>query len=355
MKILITGGAGFIGSALIRYLINNTKHNVLNIDKLTYAGNLDSLLTVSTNKRYSFIKADICNLGQLDKILEEFKPNIIMHLAAESHVDRSIDGPADFIQTNIVGTYNMLKASHDYWLSRDSGFQENFRFHHISTDEVYGSLGSEGLFSEQSVYDPSSPYSASKASSDHLVRAWYRTYGLPVIITNCSNNYGPFQYPEKLIPLSLLNALEGKPIKIYGNGKQVRDWLYVDDHVHALYEAVLKGVIGETYNVGGHNEKTNLEVVYSLCSVLDQLKPSLIKGVTNYSDLIEFVPDRPGHDQRYAIDASKILDELNWKPVETFESGLYKTVEWYLNNNNWCDSISKNNFERNRIGILDKP
>ena len=354
MKILITGGAGFIGSALIRYLINNTKHNVLNIDKLTYAGNLDSLLTVSTNKRYSFIKADICNLGQLDKILEEFKPNIIMHLAAESHVDRSIDGPADFIQTNIVGTYNMLKASHDYWLSRDSGFQENFRFHHISTDEVYGSLGSEGLFSEQSVYDPSSPYSASKASSDHLVRAWYRTYGLPVIITNCSNNYGPFQYPEKLIPLSILNALEGKPIKIYGNGKQVRDWLYVDDHVRALFEAVSKGVIGETYNVGGHNEKTNLEVVYYLCSALDQLKPSLINGVTNYSDLIEFVADRPGHDKRYAIDASKILDELNWKPIETFESGLYKTVKWYLNNNKWCGIISKNNFERSRIGVLDK-
>ena len=355
MKILVTGGAGFIGSALIRYLINNTNHNMLNLDKLTYAGNLDSLLAVASNKRYSFIKADICNLGQLDKILDEFKPDIIMHLAAESHVDRSIDGPADFIQTNIVGTYNMLKASHDYWLSRDSGFQENFRFHHISTDEVYGSLGSEGLFSETSVYDPSSPYSASKASSDHLVRAWYRTYGLPVIITNCSNNYGPFQYPEKLIPLSILNALEGKPIKIYGNGRQVRDWLYVDDHVHALYEAVSKGTIGETYNVGGHNEKTNLEVVYSLCSALDQLKPSLINGVTNYSDLIEFVPDRPGHDQRYAIDASKILDELNWKPVETFESGLYKTVKWYLNNNNWCDSISKNSFERNRIGILDKP
>ena len=355
MKILVTGGAGFIGSALIRYLINNTNHNMLNLDKLTYAGNLDSLLAVVSNKRYSFIKADICNLGQLDKILDEFKPDIIMHLAAESHVDRSIDGPADFIQTNIVGTYNVLKASHDYWLSRDSGFQENFRFHHISTDEVYGSLGSEGLFSEESVYDPSSPYSASKASSDHLVRAWYRTYGLPVIITNCSNNYGPFQYPEKLIPLSILNALEGKPIKIYGNGMQVRDWLYVDDHVHALYEAVSKGTIGETYNVGGHNEKTNLEVVYSLCSALDQLKPSLINGVTNYSDLIEFVPDRPGHDQRYAIDASKILDELNWKPVETFESGLYKTVKWYLNNNNWCDSISKNSFERNRIGILDKP
>jgi len=355
MKILVTGGAGFIGSALIRYLINNTNHNMLNLDKLTYAGNLDSLLAVVSNKRYSFIKADICNLGQLDKILDEFKPDIIMHLAAESHVDRSIDGPADFIQTNIVGTYNMLKASHDYWLSRDSDFQENFRFHHISTDEVYGSLGSEGLFSETSVYDPSSPYSASKASSDHLVRAWYRTYGLPVIITNCSNNYGPFQYPEKLIPLSILNALEGKPIKIYGNGRQVRDWLYVDDHVHALYEAVSKGTIGETYNVGGHNEKTNLEVVYSLCSALDQLKPSLINGVTNYSDLIEFVPDRPGHDQRYAIDASKILDELNWKPVETFESGLYKTVKWYLNNNNWCDSISKNSFERNRIGILDKP
>ena len=350
MKILITGGAGFIGSAVIRHLINNTNHEVLNLDKLTYAGNLESLTSIESDKRYSFIKADICNLAQLKKIFNEFQPNVIMHLAAESHVDRSIDGPSDFIQTNIVGTYNMLKTSLDYWICQKKEFQKNFRFHHISTDEVYGSIEGDGLFTESSIYNPSSPYSASKASSDHLVRAWNQTYGLPIIISNCSNNYGPYQFPEKLIPLSILNALDGKPIRIYGNGKQVRDWLYVDDHAHALYEVVFKGEVGETYNIGGHNERTNLEVVHSLCLVLDQLKPNLFKGINNYSDLIEFVTDRPGHDQRYAIDASKIFNKLQWKPFETFETGLYKTVQWYLKNISWCD----NNFERKRIGVLSK-
>lgn len=335
MIILITGGAGFIGSALVRYLIVHTSHTVINVDKLTYAGNLASLESVAHHERYHFEKADICGSGQISEIFGKYRPDAVMHLAAESHVDRSISGAADFIQTNIVGTYTLLEAARAYWDTLPEPQKSAFRFLHISTDEVYGDLAeSEGLFTEKAPYNPSSPYSASKAASDHLARAWHRTYGLPTIITNCSNNYGAYQYPEKLIPLMILNALEGKALPVYGNGLQVRDWLFVEDHIHALYLVLQKGKIGETYNIGGHNEKTNIEVVRSICSILQEMVPNNPLVVGQYADLITYVQDRPGHDFRYAIDTSKIEKELGWKPKETFESGLRKTVEWYLANRN---------------------
>lgn len=333
MKILITGGAGFIGSAVIRELLSHTGHSIINVDKLTYASNLTSLESVAHSNRYQFEQVDICNQPEVARLFSQYEPDAIMHLAAESHVDRSIEGPAVFIQTNIIGTYNLLEAARHYWQasSRQTGEQGEFRFHHISTDEVYGDLhGSHELFTETTAYAPSSPYSASKASSDHLVRAWHRTYGLPVVITNCSNNYGPYQFPEKLIPLVVLNALEGKPLPVYGEGKQIRDWLYVEDHARALCKVLLEGKVGETYNIGGHNEIQNFEVVGAICELLETLVPNKPSGTKHYRDLITYVTDRPGHDQRYAIDASKIQRELGWKPAETFESGLRKTVEWYV-------------------------
>lgn len=340
MKILVTGGAGFIGSAVIRHIINSTSCEVLNIDKLTYAGNLDSLSSVSEHKRYKFKNLDICNKEGLEDIFNSYKPNKVMHLAAETHVDRSIGGSRIFIETNIIGTYNLLEVSKDYWTNLDSKDKEEFRFHHVSTDEVYGDLSDDNsFFTESTPYDPSSPYSASKASSDHLVRAWRRTYGLPILITNCSNNYGPFHFPEKLIPQAILNAIHGKSLPIYGNGLQIRDWLFVEDHAEALYKVLSEGKIGSTYNIGGHNEKNNLEVVNSICSILEELSPKKPKGISQYSDLIEFVEDRPGHDLRYAIDASKIKNDLGWKPIETFESGLKKTVQWYLDNRPWWQRL----------------
>ncbi len=340
MKILITGGAGFIGSALIRFLIKNTDNSVINIDKLTYAGNLESLSDVMGNDRYSFKKVDICNKAELKHIFFEYKPDAVMHLAAESHVDRSIDAPGEFIQTNIVGTYNLLEIAKLYWKGLDENCKSSFRFHHISTDEVYGDLdNNDDLFTENTPYAPSSPYSASKAASDHLVRAWHRTYKLPIVITNCSNNYGPYHFPEKLIPLVILNALEGRQLPIYGSGSQIRDWLYVEDHARALFKVLSEGKVGETYNIGGHNEKTNIEVVQQICNLLDELVP-LDSG--SYSAQISHVADRPGHDKRYAIDASKIATELGWVPEETFESGIRKTILWYLDNQDWCLSVKKN-------------
>jgi dTDP-glucose 4,6-dehydratase len=347
MKILVTGGAGFIGSAVIRHIIKNTNDSVINLDKLSYAGNLESLLDVSDSERYNFEQVDICDSIELERVFAKHSPDAVMHLAAESHVDRSIDGPAAFIQTNIVGTYTLLEAARQYWLELDVKQKSVFSFHHISTDEVYGDLdGTTDLFTETTPYEPSSPYSASKASSDHLVRAWLRTYGLPTIITNCSNNYGPYHFPEKLIPLVILNALDGKPLPIYGEGNQVRDWLYVEDHARALYKVVTKGNIGETYNVGGHNEKQNIDVVETICQLLNELVPQK----TDYQDQIVFVKDRPGHDLRYAIDASKIERELGWKPEETFESGLRKTVEWYLKNIIWCKHVQDGSYQRERLG-----
>ena len=390
MKILVTGGAGFIGSAVIRHIIQNTQGSVINLDKLTYAGNLESLANVSDSKRYAFEHVDICNREELDRVFKQHQPDAVMHLAAESHVDRSIDGPAEFIQTNIVGTYTLLEAARAYWNQLDSDRKHAFRFHHISTDEVYGDLphpndtsgGTDNashasvraghacdsglpLFTEQTAYAPSSPYSASKASSDHLVRAWQRTYGFPVLITNCSNNYGPYHFPEKLIPLVILNALEGKPLPIYGKGDQIRDWLYVEDHARALYKVVTEGEIGETYNIGGHNEKQNIEVGETICEMLDELRPlkdaSAPVGAghardsdisnTSYKSLITYVTDRPGHDRRYAIDASKIAKELNWQPEETFESGIRKTIQWYLDNQQWCKNVQDGSYQRERLGV----
>lgn len=353
--ILVTGGAGFIGSALIRFLINETEHQVINVDKLTYAGNLESLLSVSDSERYHFVQSDISNIEIIQHLFTKFQPDLVMHLAAESHVDRSIDGPSEFIQTNIVGTYTLLEVARAYWNKLGSEKKAAFRFHHISTDEVYGDLeGTDDLFTETTPYAPSSPYSASKAGSDHLVRAWHRTYSLPVIITNCSNNYGPYHFPEKLIPLVILNALEGKPLPIYGNGKQTRDWLFVEDHARALYKVVTEGKVGETYNIGGHNEKQNIEVVLAICSLLEELAPNKPEGVAAYKDLITFVTDRPGHDLRYAIDASKIGHELGWKPQETFETGLRKTVHWYLENSEWCQHVQDGSYQRERLGSIQE-
>lgn len=353
MRILITGGAGFIGSALIRHLIQHTEHQVLNLDKLTYAGNLESLQEIAASPRYRFIQADIGDAACVSETLAQFQPDAIMHLAAESHVDRSIDGPAAFIQTNIVGTYTLLEACRSYWTALPEDRRQAFRFHHISTDEVYGDLhGVDDLFTETTPYAPSSPYSASKAASDHLVRAWQRTYGLPVLITNCSNNYGPYHFPEKLIPLVILNALAGKPLPIYGNGQQVRDWLYVEDHARALLKVVTEGTVGETYNIGGHNEQKNLDVVKAICALLEELAPAKPAGVARYEELITYVQDRPGHDLRYAIDAGKIERELGWVPAETFASGLRKTVQWYLNNLDWCRRVQDGSYQGQRLGAL---
>ena len=351
MNILITGGAGFIGSALIRHIIRNTQDSVVNLDKLTYAGNLENLAGVFHNPRHTFVQADICDRAALDKIFAEHRPDAVMHLAAESHVDRSIDSAGEFIQTNIIGTFTLLEAARAYRSTQPESRRAAFRFHHISTDEVFGDLhGTDGLFTETTPYAPSSPYSASKAGSDHLVRAWGRTYGLPVIVTNCSNNYGPCHFPEKLIPLMILNALAGKPLPVYGDGQQIRDWLYVEDHARALYTVVTQGKTGETYNIGGHNEKTNLEVVRTICALMEELAPEKLQGVARYEDLITFVTDRPGHDARYAIDASKIGRELGWKPQETFESGIRKTVQWYLDNRSWWQRVLDGSYRLERLG-----
>jgi dTDP-glucose 4,6-dehydratase len=351
LKILVTGGAGFIGSALVRFIIQHTADSVMNLDKLTYAGNLQSLAEVSTDPRYHFAHLDIADGAGVLALLQSFQPDLVMHLAAESHVDRSIDGPAEFIQTNIVGTYSLLEACRKYWLNLDNERRAAFRFHHISTDEVYGDLhGTDDLFTEQTPYAPSSPYSASKAASDHLVRAWHRTYGLPVVITNCSNNYGPYHFPEKLIPLIILNALAGKPLPVYGKGNQIRDWLYVEDHARALYQVVTRGGVGETYNIGGHNEKQNIEVVEAICSLLEELAPQKPVGVSHYRDLITYVKDRPGHDLRYAIDASKIATELGWTPQESFETGLRKTVLWYLQHADWSQAVLDGSYQLQRLG-----
>ncbi|CAI1743161.1 dTDP-glucose 4,6-dehydratase 2 [Serratia quinivorans] len=353
-RILVTGGAGFIGSAVVRHIIEATQDSVLVLDKLTYAGNLESLSVVADNSRYSFEQVDICDRAALDRVFAEYQPDVVMHLAAESHVDRSIDGPAAFIETNVVGTYTMLEAARHYWQPLDAEKKQSFRFHHISTDEVYGDLhGTDDLFTETTPYSPSSPYSASKASSDHLVRAWLRTYGLPTLVTNCSNNYGPYHFPEKLIPLVILNAVAGKPLPVYGDGAQVRDWLYVEDHARALYQVVTEGVVGETYNIGGHNERKNIEVVQTICDLLEELAPNKPQGVEKYRDLITYVKDRPGHDMRYAIDAGKIDRELGWRPQETFESGIRKTVSWYLNNETWWRRVQDGSYAGERLGLSD--
>lgn len=347
--LFITGGAGFIGSALIRRLVQHSDYRLINIDKLTYAGNLESLAEVDSKQNYDFIQADICDAETIDSLFKQYQPDALMHLAAESHVDRSIDGPADFVQTNLVGTYTLLEAARKHWLSLDAEKAGTFRFHHISTDEVYGSLGESGLFTEQTAYQPNSPYSATKAGSDHLVRAWHHTFGLPVVMTNCSNNYGPYQFPEKLIPLMINNALAGNPLPVYGNGENIRDWLYVDDHVEALQLVLERGAVGESYNIGGFNEHTNLDVVHRLCDTLDELLPE--SPFKPHRQLIEFVTDRPGHDQRYAIDASKINQELGWQPRETFDSGLRKTVRWYLENQLWSQRVLDGSYQQERLGL----
>ena len=350
--ILVTGGAGFIGSAVVRHLIANTPHRVVNVDKLTYAGNLESLGDAATSARYAFERVDICDRGAIEQTFARHKPDAVMHLAAESHVDRSIDGAADFISTNIVGTFVLLDAAREYWRAMPEPQRGAFRFHHVSTDEVYGDLGDSGaLFVESMAYAPSSPYAASKASSDHLVRAWRRTYGLPVVLTNCSNNYGPYQFPEKLIPLVIRNAVQGKPLPVYGRGNQIRDWLYVEDHARALCLVLERGALGETYNIGGHNERRNLDVVHTLCDLLDELNPPTATLYKSHRELITYVPDRPGHDVRYAIDASKIQRELGWSPAETFESGIRKTVQWYLANNAWCRRVQDGSYRGERLGL----
>ncbi|CAB3664801.1 dTDP-glucose 4,6-dehydratase [Achromobacter aegrifaciens] len=359
MRILVTGGAGFIGSAVIRHVIHETEDYVINVDKLTYAGNLDSLREISASERYAFERVDICNRVELERVFATHRPDVVMHLAAESHVDRSIDGPAAFIETNVVGTYTLLETARGYLSGLSKERRQAFRFHHVSTDEVYGDLphpdevdgAGKILFTENSSYGPSSPYSASKASSDHLVRAWMRTYGLPTIVTNCSNNYGPYHFPEKLIPLMILNALEGRLLPIYGKGDQIRDWLYVEDHARALYKVVTEGAVGETYNIGGHNEKRNIEVVRALCDILQELVPlDPASSIQHYRDLIAPVPDRPGHDRRYAIDAGKIQRCLGWEPVETFDTGIRKTVRWYLDNQDWCRRVQDGSYQRERLG-----
>ena len=360
MKILVTGGAGFIGSAVVRHVLENTEHEVANLDKLTYAGNLDSIPSRLTQSRYAFEQVDICDVTELKRVFTKHQPDAVMHLAAESHVDRSIDGPGDFIQTNIVGTYTLLEAARSYWSQLSEEKKSAFRFHHISTDEVYGDLPHPDecdgelselpMFTETTSYAPSSPYSASKASSDHLVRAWLRTYGLPTIVTNCSNNYGAYHFPEKLIPHIILNALAGKALPVYGDGSQIRDWLYVEDHARALVKVVTEGKVGETYNIGGHNEKRNIEVVHTLCNLLEELVPQKPEGISAYRDLITYVKDRPGHDVRYAIDASKIANELGWKPEETFETGMRKTVQWYLANESWWQRVLNGDYQLGRLG-----
>ncbi|MDI5934173.1 dTDP-glucose 4,6-dehydratase [Halomonas kalidii] len=353
MKLLVTGGAGFIGSAVIRHIIEHTQDSVVNLDKLTYAGNLESLAGVANSPRYRFERVDLCARAELERVFADHRPDAVMHLAAESHVDRSIDGPAAFIETNIVGTYTLLEVACAYWQGLATADKSAFRFHHVSTDEVYGDLGgADGLFTEGTPYAPSSPYSASKASADHLVRAWRRTYGLPSLVTNCSNNYGPYQFPEKLIPLMILNALEGRPLPVYGRGEQVRDWLYVEDHARALHTVIGHGHPGQTYNIGGHVEKRNIEVVWALCDLLEELVPQVPIGVSRYRDLITFVDDRPGHDLRYAIDAGRCQRELGWMPRETFESGLRKTVAWYLANRGWCHRALTGNYQRERLGVV---
>jgi dTDP-glucose 4,6-dehydratase len=349
-RILVTGGAGFIGSAVVRNIISATPHRVLVVDKLTYAGNLDSLSPVANDARYAFVRADIVDGARMRDVIADYSPDVIMHLAAESHVDRSIDGPGEFIQTNVVGTYSLLQAALGFWRGLPSERRRAFRFHHVSTDEVFGSLGADGIFTETTPYAPNSPYSASKAASDHLVRAWHHTYGLPTVVSNCSNNYGPYHFPEKLIPLMILNALEGKPLPVYGTGQNVRDWLFVDDHARALLAIALEGGVGETYNVGGNSERTNLDVVRTICALMDELAPDAAIGARE--GLISFVQDRPGHDLRYAIDASKLCDQLGWRPRETFESGLRKTVIWYLRNRSWWERIRAGLYRGERLGVV---
>jgi len=354
LKIVVTGGAGFIGSAVVRYLVSETPHTVVNIDKLTYAGNLASLQSVSNSSRYTFEQIDICNRPEIDRIFREYAPDAVLHLAAETHVDRSIDGPATFIQTNLIGTFTLLESARQYWSTLGDDQQARFRFHHVSTDEVFGDLGddSNDLFTETTPYEPSSPYSASKAGSDHLARAWHRTYGLPVVVSNCSNNYGPFHFPEKLIPLIILNALEGRPLPVYGDGRQIRDWLFVEDHARALFQVLTRGKPGSSYNIGGNAERRNIDVVRTICTLLDELRPEKPDNLGSYAELIHFVGDRPGHDRRYAIDTSKIKAELGWQPAESFESGMRKTVLWYLNNLDWCEEVQQGKLARARRGVI---